>query len=147
MIRKANHKDQEIVVTFNYNLAKETEALDLPLDRLVAGVGNVLEDSSKGIYYVYVLDGQVVGQMMVTLEWSDWRNGYFWWIQSVYVHKEYRGQGIFQALYQYVKGLAENDAQVCGLRLYVEGANTAAQKAYEKIGMNKTEYHFYEVEF
>ena len=101
-IRKATLADLEKIVTFNRNLAWETEHKELSLEIVTKGVRALLEDANKGTYYVAVIDDQVVGQLMTTYEWSDWRNGMFWWIQSVYIQKEYRKQGIFKALYQFI---------------------------------------------
>ena len=147
MIRIGNIGDLEKVVEYNYRLAEETEELVLCRERLMEGVKKILLDDTKGVYYVYVIDSQVVGQMMITLEWSDWRNGYFWWIQSVYVNKSYRRQGIFDQLYHYVKDKAQEKDDVCGLRLYVEVENNRAQRTYERNGMEKTAYHLYEQSF
>jgi ribosomal protein S18 acetylase RimI-like enzyme len=146
MIRKAAIHDIETIVSFNANLAKETEGLELNKERLRTGVEAIVLDSSKGNYFVYEHNGEVIGQMMITLEWSDWRNGHFWWIQSVYVHQAFRRKGIFQALYNHVKDLVSNDPSVCGLRLYVEKENTTAQATYQKLGMEETYYLLYEWE-
>lgn len=147
MIRKATINDLEVIVQYNYNMAKETEDLELDWERLTEGVRNILSDETKGIYFVCELDGIVAGQMMITLEWSDWRNGYFWWIQSVYISREYRGQGVFRQLYNHVEKLALSKDDVCGLRLYVDQHNHRAQKTYQSCGMHKTGYHMYEVTF
>lgn len=146
MIRQAELKDLNTIAAFNDRLARETEHMNLDMDRLTEGVRAVLQDGTRGRYYVYEAAGQVAGQLMITLEWSDWRNGFFWWIQSVYVERAYRGKGIFKALYHHVKDLAEEDDEVCGLRLYVEGMNTGAQQVYKKAGMVQTGYCLYELE-
>ena len=147
MIRVGNIGDLEQIVEYNYRLAMETEELVLCRERLTMGVKNILMDNTKGVYYVYIIEGQVIGQMMITLEWSDWRNGYFWWIQSVYVDKSYRGRGVFDQLYNYVKSKAQEKDDVCGLRLYVEAENNKAQRIYERNGMERTAYHLYEYSF
>ena len=100
----------------------------------------MLADRSKGQYWVAEADGRVVGQIMVTYEWSDWRNGNVWWIQSVYVHGDYRRRGVFSALYRHVESLARQDSHVRGIRLYVEHENTRAQQTYQSLGMKMTDY-------
>ncbi|ERJ12167.1 GNAT family N-acetyltransferase [Haloplasma contractile] len=146
MIRKATVQDAETIALYNANLAKETENIDLDLDTVIEGVKAILTDPSKGRYFVYEQDGQVVGQIAVTFEWSDWRNGQFWWIQSVYVHKLYRRQGIFQSLYKHIKDLVSANPSICGLRLYVEKENEPAQSTYKKLEMEETHYFLYEWE-
>ncbi len=146
MIRQANINDIEIISSFNSKIALETEGLELNVARVKQGVSAILSDSTKGIYFLYEINQQVVGQLMVTYEWSDWRNGYFWWIQSVYVEKLYRRRGIFQELYSHVKKLVSSDSTICGLRLYVERENKTAQATYNKLGMGETKYLLYEWE-
>ena len=146
-IRPATLSDSEIIAAYNAAMAKETEHLELDRKRLTAGVRAVLQDPSKGFYWVAEIEGRVVGQMMITFEWSDWRNGVFWWIQSVYVHPDFRNRGVFQQLYGFVAEKAKNAGDVCGLRLYVEGENQRAQRTYERLGMKKTSYGVYEVDF
>ena len=107
----------------------------------------MLADESRGLYRVAELDGKVVGQMLITLEWSDWRNRWFWWIQSVYTAPEARGKGVFRALYDAVESEARSRGDVCGLRLYVEKENETAQKAYSKLGMKRSHYVFFAREF
>lgn len=108
------------------------------------GVAAVLGDEHKGRYYVAVVNGTIVGQLMITYEWSDWRNGMFWWIQSVYVTPDFRRRGIYRTMYQQVKDLAASEPGVCGFRLYVEHENTRAQKTYEDLGMSAAPYRMYE---
>ena len=146
-IRPAALADAATIADYNAAMARETEHLELDPPRLLSGVRAVLADPSKGFYLVAEEAGRVVGQMMVTFEWSDWRNGVFWWIQSVYVHPEFRGQGVFQQIYRYVEDRAKSDGGVCGLRLYVEKENRNAQRTYERLGMAKTSYDVYEVDF
>jgi ribosomal protein S18 acetylase RimI-like enzyme len=145
-IRPAEPRDAETIAEFNIRLARETE--DLPLDPACVGPGviAVLSDPAKGRYFVAEVDGAVAGQIMVTYEWSDWRNGNIWWIQSVYVTEPFRRAGVFRALYQHLKALAEADPGVCALRLYVHGTNERAQSSYEKLGMHRTEYQVFELE-
>ena len=128
-------------------MALETEHLSLDLDRLRDGVHGLFEQPGRGVYYIAEVNGRRAGQMMITYEWSDWRNGTFWWIQSVWVEPEFRGQGVFKALYGHVKNLAEASPGVCGLRLYVEKDNLRAQATYERVGMRRTVYQMFEVDF
>ncbi len=146
-IRPAALADAETIAAYNAAMARETEHLELDPPRLHSGVRAVLADPSKGFYLVAEQAGRVIGQMMVTFEWSDWRNGVFWWIQSVYVHPEFRGQGVFKQLYRHVEDRARSDGGVCGLRLYVEKENRNAQRTYQRLGMAKTSYDVYEVDF
>ncbi|HEY5616222.1 MAG TPA: GNAT family N-acetyltransferase [Bacteroidota bacterium] len=146
-IRPATLADASKITEFNALMANETEGIDLDMVRLHAGVESVLRDSSKGIYYVAEENGFVVGQTLITYEWSDWRNGMFWWIQSVYVQKDVRGKGVFKALFDHVGKLAKQEKTVCGLRLYVEKHNDRAQQTYERLGMKKTHYEMFELDF
>ena len=145
-IRKAAKEDASTIAVFNINMAFETEKKVLPEDIINEGVRKMLETPSLGFYLVAEVDGQIVGSLMVTTEWSDWRNGMFWWIQSVYVTQRFRKQGIYRSLYKYVKQLADGEENVCGFRLYVEKQNTNAQETYKKLGMSETEYYLYEEE-
>ncbi|MBE6051498.1 MAG: GNAT family N-acetyltransferase [Clostridium sp.] len=145
-IRRANLNDLDKIVEYNYNLAYETEDKELDKNILTSGVKKILEDETKGIYHVCEIDGKVVGQIMYTYEWSDWRSGIFIWVQSVYVHKDYRGKGIFKALYSRVKEICDSDSEYVGIRLYVERENYTAQKTYKKIGMTECNYYMYEYE-
>ena len=147
LIRPATLADAEIIARFNAAIALETEHLTLNPHRLLKGVQAVLTDSSKGFYIVAEADGSIVGQIMITYEWSDWRNGVFWWIQSVYVEPAYRKQKIFSQLYHTIEQMATDDGTVCGVRLYVERANTRAQTVYENLGMHPTVYEMYETDF
>ncbi|HYM09921.1 MAG TPA: GNAT family N-acetyltransferase [Bryobacterales bacterium] len=147
VIRAASPSDAGIIAGYNAALAVETEHIELDRDRLLAGVRAVLADSSKGFYTVAEDAGQVVGQMLITFEWSDWRNGVFWWVQSVYVHRDYRGRGVFKQIYRHVEAKAKAGGGVCGLRLYVEKQNAAAKQTYQRLGMVKTPYDVYEVDF
>lgn len=143
-IRKANINDLETIVEYNYGLAYETEDKKLDKEILSKGVKAIIEDSSKGIYHVCEIDGKVVGQIMYTYEWSDWRNGTFLWVQSVYVNKEHRGKGIYRNLYNHVKAICDKDESICGIRLYVEVENFVAKKTYKNLGMEECNYHIYE---
>jgi GNAT superfamily N-acetyltransferase len=146
-IRQSTPADAPVIAEFNALLARETEHLTLDRNRLGAGVEAVLRDPARGIYWVAEAGGEIVGQLMITFEWSDWRNGFFWWIQSVYVRQDWRARGVFRALYERVHREAKSRADVCGLRLYVERENQLAHRTYERLGLRPTSYDFYEVDF
>jgi ribosomal protein S18 acetylase RimI-like enzyme len=146
-IRRAAAADAEVIAGYNAAMALETEHIELQRERLLAGVRAVLADAGKGFYLVAESGGAIAGQMMITYEWSDWRNGVFWWIQSVYVEPAWRRRGIFRSLYRHALDEARAAGNVCGLRLYVEAANAAARRTYEELGMNKTVYEMFEVDF
>lgn len=139
-IRAAEPSDQASIVEFNSRLADETEGKQLDPNLIGPGVAAILADSSKGRYWIATIDGKVAGQIMVTYEWSDWRNGMLWWIQSVYVPAEYRRTGVFSALYQHVESLVKEDQNACGLRLYVENNNTRARETYRNLAMTEPGY-------
>ena len=143
-IRKALNKDIDVIARYNYNLAYETENKILNMNILTKGVEAIIKDENKGIYHVCEINGEVVGQIMYTFEWSDWRNGTFLWIQSVYVNKEFRGMGVFKALYKFIRDIEDNDNNICVIRLYVEKENTIAKKTYKNIGMKECNYYIYE---
>jgi ribosomal protein S18 acetylase RimI-like enzyme len=143
-IRIAVLEDVPALVEFNQSMALETEEKALENAVLTAGVEAVFGDGHKGFYVVAEEDGSILGGLMVTFEWSDWRNGWFWWIQSVYIRPEARGRGIYSRLYDFVKGLARENGSVCGFRLYVETENKHAQAVYEKVGMERSHYQMYE---
>jgi ribosomal protein S18 acetylase RimI-like enzyme len=147
VIRQATIADAPLIAEFNALMAEETEGKHLETALLLDGVHGLLSDSSRGVYYLTEIDGAVVGQLMVTYEWSDWRNGNFWWIQSVYVKPEFRARGVFTSLYKFIEQLARQRNDVCGIRLYVDETNTRAKKTYEKLGMHPTHYQLYEVDF
>ncbi len=146
-IRTAQRDDASTLAGFNIAMALETEAKQLEPELINAGVIKLFDDPDAGFYTVVETDQVIVGALMITTEWSDWRNGFFWWIQSVYVLPEHRGQGIFTSLYTHIKDLAMNAGNVCGLRLYVEKENQRAQRTYLKTGMHETHYRLYEEEF
>jgi GNAT superfamily N-acetyltransferase len=136
-----------MITVFNLRLAMETEGLRLDPHCVKAGVSALLADPSKGIYYVAEVDGMIVGQLMITYEWSDWRNGMLWWIQSVYVAQEFRRRGAFGCLFAHLERLARERKDVRSLRLYMHRDNTAARQSYEKLGMAQTHYEVFELEF
>jgi GNAT superfamily N-acetyltransferase len=143
-IRPAQPADARLIADFNALLAEESEGKSLDRTLLEPGVLAVLHDPAKGRYFIAQDGPDVLGQMMITYEWSDWRNGWFWWIQSVYVRPEARRRGVFTALFDHVLESARNDGNVIGLRLYVEEANTRAHQTYEKLGLHFTTYQVME---
>jgi GNAT superfamily N-acetyltransferase len=146
-IRLAEARDTAVLAAFNVAMAEETESRRLDPPTVAAGVRGLLENPQAGFYLVAEQQGQVVGSLMVTFEWSDWRNKCFWWIQSVYIQSALRRRGIFTRLFQDVRSRAAARTDVCGLRLYVEQHNHVAQATYKSLGMDETHYDMYEVAF
>lgn len=146
-VRAAEREDATTIADFNLAMAAETEDKGLDAEVLRAGVEGAFEFPERAVYRVAEIDGEIVGSLMVTTEWSDWRNGLFWWIQSVYVRPECRRQGVYRALHEDVCDAAQATEGVCGVRLYVERENRSAQAVYEAMGMSATSYRLYEVEF
>ena len=144
-IRDACSDDRERIVEFNAAIAIETENKTLDHDILDRGVRRLLEDPQRGRYFLAEFEGRVIGQIMHTLEWCDWRDGWFWWIQSVYVDKSYRGQQVFSKLYRHLESLARSDVDVIGIRLYVDHDNQIAQGVYQSLGMTMSCYRVMEV--
>lgn len=144
LIRVAKATDAAVIARFNSAMALETEGKALAPERINPGVKALFDHPEYGFYLVAEKDGQVAGCLMITFEWSDWRNGLVWWIQSVYIAPAFRRQGIYRRLYDYVRILASEKPNVCGFRLYVEKENHAAQKTYEALGMQETVYKMYE---
>lgn len=143
-IRTATSDDAETLARFNEAMAKETEDKTLDPATVRAGVQATFDNPARGFYLVAVRAERIVGALMITTEWSDWRNGVFWWIQSVYVRPNARQTGIYRTLHRAVRGRARATEEVCGLRLYVERDNEAARETYEALGMAETEYRMYE---
>jgi ribosomal protein S18 acetylase RimI-like enzyme len=146
-IRYAGLNDRDRLVDFQKQMARETEGRELDKEVVKKGVEAVLKDERKGFYVLAVRDGQILASLMVTTEWSDWRNGFFWWIQSVYVIPASRRRGIFSLLYNFVDKQARETEGVCGLRLYVEKENRPARDTYRALGMRETGYRLFESEF
>ena len=145
-VRLAAPTDAVQIVAFNQAMARETEGKGLEDQVIVAGVERIFEDPNQGYYVVAEDSGKVIGTLMVTKEWSDWRNGIFWWIQSVFVTREFRRQGVYRAMYRFVQELATSHPDICGFRLYVEKDNKPAQETYRSLGMEETSYLMYEEE-
>lgn len=147
IVRKAHAGDSQVIADYNTRLARESEVKCLESNTIAAGVRTVLSRPEYGQYFLAEREDEIVGQVLITHEWSDWRNGLFWWFQSVYVPVEYRRSGVFSELYRHITELAKESSNVCGVRLYVEGENTPAQRTYRALGMNHTNYQVMEVEF
>ena len=139
-IRLATAADRDTIADFNIRLAEESEGKRLDRDVLREGVAALLQDATKGRYFVAIRDGRIIGQLMHTWEWSDWRNGQIWWLQSVYVVPEHRRQGVFRALFNHALAEAEADPGVVGVRLYVEEQNTPAHGVYRSLGLRDGGY-------
>lgn len=143
-VRHSTAAEASRIAAFNKALAMESEGLELDEKTVAAGVTALMGHPGRGFYLVAETEGHVVGCLLVTYEWSDWRNKMFWWLQSVYVKPDYRGRGIYRALDEKAKELAAQAGNVCGIRLYVHRANTRAQEVYRSIGMERTEYQVFE---
>jgi GNAT superfamily N-acetyltransferase len=139
-IRDATPADAPLIVEFNRRLAQESEGKTLAVAVLTPGVAAALADPHKGRYFLAESEGIVAGQTMLTYEWSDWRNGWLWWIQSVYVRPECRRRGVFRALFEHIEERARREPEVVGLRLYVENGNRSAQETYLQLGMKPAGY-------
>ncbi len=143
-IRKASHDDIATLAHFNQQMALETENIELKETVITAGVAGMIDNPQRGFYLVVEEAGQIAASLMITYEWSDWRNGNFWWIQSVYVLPQYRRRGLYRRLYETVGKMAAEQADVCGFRLYVERNNEVAQQTYRSLGMQETDYQIME---
>lgn len=143
-IRRAVSSDLETIARFNIALCRETEGRELDPATVTHGVRRFVTESKRGRYFVAEIDGQVVGQAAHTFEWSDWRNGEIWWIQSVYVHADFRSKGVFRTLFMHIKELGEADVDCCGIRLYMERDNEIARESYLRLGFSATGYVVFE---
>jgi len=143
-VRTARAEDLETLVAHNLAMARETEGRELDPETVRAGTRELLEQTRRGFYLLAELPEGPAGQLMVTYEWSDWRNGDFWWIQSVYVRPDARRRGVFSALLRWLVERAGSDARVCGLRLYVHRENSTAQQTYRRLGLQPAPYLMYE---
>ena len=142
--REAKIRDLLTIVDFQLAMARETEGIELDLYVCTRGVEAVFEDRNLGRYFIAEEGERIVGSLLITPEWSDWRNGLVWWIQSVYVIPEFRGRGVYAGLYKFVQTLAGNTELVKGIRLYVDRRNTTAQEVYRRLGMNGDHYLVFE---
>ena len=146
-VRDATRSDIPRLCEFQQNMASETEGKSLELDVLAAGIGALFDSPDKGFYIVAQAAGKVIGGLMVTYEWSDWRAATYLWIQSVYVDAAWRRRGVYRALHNHVLEMAEARGDVCGVRLYVERENTVAQQTYYSMGMTRSHYDMFEIDF
>jgi ribosomal protein S18 acetylase RimI-like enzyme len=150
-VRLAMPEDASTIASFSAAMALETEGRRLDLDRLYDGTIALLESPDRGFFMVAELekadDRPLLGQLMITYEWSDWRNGAFWWIQSVYVDPAWRRRSVFRRMHETVMANAKTSPNVCGVRLYVEESNGAAQAVYRKVGLTPSSYTIFETDF
>lgn len=137
--------DIDTIVQFQADMAMESEGCVLDKEKVIKGVTAAMLDDSKGIYWVAKYEGRTIGSLMITREWSDWNNEWYWWIQSVYVTPAYRKQGVYKAMYQKVKDAAK-ESNVSQIRLYADKTNLSAQKAYQSLGMHESHYLMFEEE-
>ena len=146
-VRRAEPGDAADIVGFQQSMALETEGKTLDESLINAGVDAVFADPDKGFYLVAEISGTVVGSLLITYEWSDWRNATFWWIQSVFVDADHRRRGVYTAMHDHVLRQAREDDDICGVRLYVERSNHIAQQTYKRLGMDHSHYDLYEIDF
>ena len=144
IVREAKIADKKTIAAFQVAMALETENIQLDLTTVLKGADAVFEDRAKGIYYIAEDKGEIIGSLMITFEWSDWRNGVVWWIQSVYIKPDSRRKGMFSKMYKHIQDIVTNDGHIKGLRLYVDNTNKRAQKVYAKLGMDGTHYSTFE---
>ncbi len=142
--REARRSDASAIIDFQIAMARETEDIELDREVLTRGVEAVFDEPAHGRYFVAEREGRIAGSLMITYEWSDWRNGLVWWIQSVYVTPEMRGQGIYAGLYRFIQAIVKHDGSIRGIRLYVDRRNTSAQEVYTRLGMNGEHYSVFE---
>ena len=142
-ITRGKASDIEAIVRFQADMAMESEGTILDMDRLTLGVTSAINDEQRGIYLVARAEGKPIGSLMLTREWSDWNNQWYWWIQSVYVVPEYRNQGVYRAMYATLKDMAKENG-VSQIRLYADRTNLAAQQVYKKLGMHESHYLMFE---
>lgn len=143
-VRAAVKNDIERIVDFQLAMARETENISLNRDVVMKGVSAVFNDPAKGKYFVVANDRGAIASTLLTPEWSDWRNGFVYWIQSVYVQPDYRKHGVFSKMFDFLKTMVKNDEQLMGLRLYVDKTNHRARAIYQKLGMNGEHYDLFE---
>lgn len=143
-IRPSKPEDIKLLADFQLRLAAETESIELNREVASAGIKALFDDPGKGTYYVAVIASKIIGCYLITYEWSDWRNGMVWWLQSVYVLESHRQQGVFKHMYDHIIKTISQDPTIIGLRLYVDKSNSRAQKVYQSLGMNGDHYTVFE---
>jgi len=144
VVRLAKRVDISILTEFQLAMALETENLVLDKTVLEKGIESLFKDSTKGSYYVAEESEKIIGCLMTTYEWSDWRNGNVLWIQSVYIHKRFRGKGVYKKMYEYIQQIVADSVEFRGIRLYVDKTNLNAKKVYQQLGMNGEHYQVFE---
>ncbi|PZC50249.1 MAG: N-acetyltransferase, GNAT superfamily (includes histone acetyltransferase HPA2) [Chloroflexi bacterium] len=145
-VREATREDTESIVRFQQGMAVETEGKVLDEALLRDGITEIFDSTQKGFYLVAEVNNVVVGSLLITYEWSDWRNATFWWIQSVFVDANWRRKGVYRSMHDYVVNVAKSRKDICGIRLYVERTNTIAQQTYKDLGMSHSHYDLYETD-
>ena len=143
-VEEATADLRDLIASFQVAMAQETENLSLDLPTVKKGVQAVFDDPAKGRYFIAYVEGKPVASLLITYEWSDWRNGNMWWIQSVYVKAEYRAKGVYKHMYKHLQQMVNDDPDLAGLRLYVDLTNKKAQAVYEALGMNGNHYQLFE---
>lgn len=143
-VREARREDAATIIEFQVAMALETEEVTLDRDILTRGVTAVFDEPTHGRYFVAESQGRVVASLLITYEWSDWRSGMVWWIQSVYTIPEFRKRGVYAALYAHIRAQVEPDPSIRGIRLYVDNRNVDAQKVYARLGMEGEHYRVFE---
>ena len=146
-VRKATLPDAEQILSFQQAMALETEGIVLEESVLREGITQVFHSINKGFYLVAEENHRLVGSLLITYEWSDWRNATFWWIQSVFVAPKWRRKGVYRSLHQHLLQMIESQGDICGIRLYVERSNAVAQQTYKELGMTPSHYDLYEIDF
>ena len=143
-VKEAAYHHSKRIAEFQIQMAMETEQIHLGRETVLKGVASVFEKPELGRYFVAEINNEIVASLLITYEWSDWRNARIWWIQSVYVVPEHRRKGIFRLMYSHIRSIVENNKDIGGIRLYVDKTNINAQKTYDHIGMNGEHYQLYE---
>ena len=141
-IQIGTQADIKAIAQFQVDMALESEGTTLSIDTVIPGVEAAINDSNKATYVIAYLSGNPIASLMITKEWSDWTNKWYWWIQSVYVIPQYRGKGVYKAMYNKIKDMALQNG-VTQIRLYVDKTNVNAQKVYQKLGMSECHYLMY----
>ena len=147
IVREGTRQDTDNIVRFQQAMALETEEKVLDEVLLKNGITTIFDSTEKGFYLVAEVDGHLVGILLITYEWSDWRNATFWWIQSVFVDANWRRKGVYRSMHDYLFSVADSREDICGIRLYVERTNTIAQQTYKDLGMAHSHYDLYEIDF
>lgn len=144
IVRFGRLNDATTLAEFNKAMASESEGYELDYQTVLSGIKNLMLQTELGFYLVAEVQGSIIGSLMITYEWTDWRDGVFWWIQSVYIVPEFRNKGVYKVMYKKVKEMAQDISNVKGFRLYVDKDNKTAIEVYKKLGMIETNYLFYE---